>query len=89
MVNAHIGFGTAALYLFSVSSYKREICLDVRLSKISLTCNFHISLRQHLRSGLGMEELRFGVVFAVLVKYSLYRSSLSHQGQESLLLAGC
>lgn len=92
MVNAHnTVLALQTLYLFSVSSYRREICLYIRLSKVPLTCNFQISLRQHLRSGLGMGKIRCGVVFAVLAKCSLsfYCSSLSHQGQKSLLLAGC
>lgn len=79
-----------ALHLSSVSFHKRKICLYVRLSKVPLTCNFQISLRQRFRAALGMGNQGFGV-FAVLVTYSLslYCSSLSRQGQESLLLAGC
>lgn len=44
--------------ILSVSSYRREICLYVGLSKALLTCNFQISLRQHLRSGLRTGKMK-------------------------------
>lgn len=52
-----------ALYFLSASSYKREICLSVGLSKLLLTCNFQISLRQHLRSGLRTGKMRIWSCF--------------------------
>lgn len=52
MLNAVPMWTLQTPYLFSASSYKREICLSVGRCKVLQTCNFQILLTQHLRAGL-------------------------------------
>lgn len=92
MLNAVPTWTPKALHLFFLPAPKKEkfvFMLDLAKSFWHVISKFHGDNTSDLV--WGQRKWRFGVVFALLLKYglSLHCSSLSLQGRESLLLAGC